>query len=796
MRQTRNVILFVLAFVMFSQVPGFAASVLISWNANTESDLAGYNLYYGTQSGIYGTKTDVENVTTYQFNAQTGTTYYFAITAYDTSGNESGYSSEVSIYVPVPDATPPTGTVVINSGSATTPSRVVTLSLSASDAGGTVVAMKISNDGVTWSGEAPFAASQSWVLTEGDGVKTVYVNFKDASGNWMSTAARDTIELRLDTDGDGMPNTWEASYGLDPNNPTDAALDLDNDGLSNYEEYYNGSNPASASDNTPYARAGSDRQTAPTRVYLDGTASTDPNGDTLQYTWSFVSGPAAVTIENPTSTRASFVGTKAGLYRFMLKCFDGKSTGSDTVDITILNVAPNVNAGGDTTVTVGTQVLLHATGTDSNEDDLTYQWKFVQGSAMTLPSMNQQNITLMFSAAGQYRFSVTCSDGTLTSPADEIIVIANAVNRAPTANAGPDQSVQVGSQVTLDGSGSTDPDGNSLTYAWRQVSGTAVTLQNSQGASPAFAAVAAGTFEFELVVNDGLVSSTAERVWVTVLRQNNAPVADAGDDINAYAGDPVVLDGAGSYDPDGDMISYTWTQTSGASVVLTGAQTARPSFTPTTSGVLGFTLKVSDGQAATQDTVLVTVDNFNQVPVAEAGQDKTVKVGDAVTLDGRLSSDPDGDPISYIWSQTSGTRISLNYSNTATPSFVPTVAGVYVFELKVYDGKDTSSPDTVTVAVQQSAVAISLLTPQMGAIMSENPLFSWNASDFSRYKVYITVNGKKYSNIYNGTGTSCRMSSMLWNLFIPSGTTINWYVEGTTTDRKTIKSSMGNFKKR
>lgn len=796
MRQTRNVILFVISFLMFFHVQGFAASVQVSWNANTESDLAGYYLYYGTQSGVYGTKIDVGNAVTYQFNAQAGTTYYLAITAYDTSGNESGYSSEVNVYVPVPDTTPPTGTVVISSGSATTPSRVVTLSLSAGDAGGSVVAMKISNDGVTWSGEAPFAVTQSWVLTEGDGLKTVYVNYKDASGNWMSTPAHDTIELRLDTDGDGLPNAWEVSYGLDLNNPSDAAWDLDNDGISNYEEYYNGTNPANAGDNTPIARAGADQQTAPTRVYLDGSTSSDPNGDTLQFTWSFVSGPAAVTIDNAASARANFVGTKAGLYRFMLRCFDGKSTGTDTVDITILNVAPSVNAGSDMTVTVGTQVVLHATGADSNEDNLTYLWKFVQGSAMTLPSMTQQNIALTFSTAGQYRFSVTCSDGNLASPADEVIVTANAVNQAPTANAGTDQSVQTGSLVTLDGSGSTDPDGNSLTYAWRQTSGAAVGLQNSQNVSPTFAATTAGTFEFELVVNDGFVSSTADRVWVTVLRQNNAPVADAGDDINAYAGDKVVLNATGSYDADGDSISYTWTQTSGAGVVLAGAQTAYPSFTPTTSGVLSFTLRVSDGQAATQDTVLVTVDSVNGVPIAEAGLDKTVKLGDTVTLDGRLSSDPDGDSFSYIWSQTSGTRFSLSSSNTATPSFVATAEGVYVFELKVYDGKDTSSPDTVTVTVQQSDVAISLITPQMGATMSENPLFSWNASGFSRYKVYITVGGKRYSNIYNGAGTSCRMSSMLWNLFIPSGTTINWYVEGTTTNKKLIRSSTGNFKKR
>ena len=130
---------------------------------------------------------------------------------------------------------PPTGAVTINSGSATTPSRAVTLTLSAADSGGTVTAMKFSNDGVNWSDEVPYATSQAWVLSENDGVKTVYVNYKDAAGNWMSTPASDTITFMLDTDGDGLPDSWESTNGLDKSNPSDAALDSDGDGVFSLE---------------------------------------------------------------------------------------------------------------------------------------------------------------------------------------------------------------------------------------------------------------------------------------------------------------------------------------------------------------------------------------------------------------------------------------------------------------------------------------------------------------------------------------------------------------------------------
>jgi hypothetical protein len=78
-------------------------SATLSWEAPTTNadgtpltDLGGYKVYYGTSSGNYTVSLDVGNVTTYKIDNLTPGTYYFAVTAYDTSGNESGYSNEVS----------------------------------------------------------------------------------------------------------------------------------------------------------------------------------------------------------------------------------------------------------------------------------------------------------------------------------------------------------------------------------------------------------------------------------------------------------------------------------------------------------------------------------------------------------------------------------------------------------------------------------------------------------------------------------------------------------------------------
>jgi len=181
-----------LATLLIIPVPVMAAGITVSWKANTETDLAGYNVYYGTSSGKYSACINVGNVTSYKINNLTqGSTYYFIVTALDNAGNESADSDEVSATLPLAvassvDTTLPTGSIVINNNASSTRSRAVTLTLSASDSSGSVVAMKFSNDGTTWSAEGAYAAKQAWVLTSGYGVKKVYAKFKDASGNWSN----------------------------------------------------------------------------------------------------------------------------------------------------------------------------------------------------------------------------------------------------------------------------------------------------------------------------------------------------------------------------------------------------------------------------------------------------------------------------------------------------------------------------------------------------------------------------------------------------------------------------------
>lgn len=788
--------LMILTALFLFPVSVIAASLKVSWNANTDSDLAGYKVYYGTTSGTYSDIVNVGNATSYTIpSLSTGKTYYVAVTAYDTSSNESEKSTEMSAYVPVPDTTAPTGSIVINAGAATTPTRSVTLTLSATDASG-VAAMKISNDGTTWSDECTFSTSQAWVLTSGDGLKTVYAMFKDTAGNW-SSAVSDTISLGLDSDGDGLTDAWEVANGLDATYAYDAGLDSDGDGFTNIEEYYNGTDPQNVSDTAPSVSAGGNQQSDPTRIYLKGTAS-DPNGLTLTYAWTQVSGPATVTLVNANTLNANFLAVKAGVYRFMLTCSNGRSSTSSTVDITINNVAPTVSAGNDVTIKAGQTISITASGADANNDTLTYAWTFVEGPSISLPALNSQTLSMTPQNPGSYRFSVKCYDGVNYSASDEVTVTVNAVNSAPTANAGPDQTVQLGSVVTLDGSASSDPDNNQLTYKWSQLSGPQITsASNVYTANPSFTAYSTGTYVIQLIVNDGTVDSTADTVTVTVVSANNAPSADAGDDCTVNVGTLVTLDASGSVDPDGNTLSYKWSQVSGASVTLSSTTAMKPTFTPTVAGVLEFKVVVSDGQAQSEDTVQVTVNSTNHVPVANAGTGIAATVGQTVTLDGSASSDADGNALTYAWSQTAGTVVSLTNPNSAKPSFVPLVAGTYTFALTVSDGKATSAPASVTVSVQAaSTVSIQPLSPANGSTVSTRPTIKWSATNLTTFTLYAKVgSGSSYSKMYSGTATSYTVSSSLWSMFVPSKSTVYWYVVGANSSKQ-VTSAVFYFKKK
>jgi hypothetical protein len=323
------------------------------------------------------------------------------------------------------------------------------------------------------------------------------------------------------------------------------------------------------------ANAGADQTVSEEAIVtLDGTASMGPllvvaaalddigaNADQgsaylfaaeLAIDWQQLAGPAVV-LDDATSASPSFTAPQLPggfgsqvLTLQLTVAADGESR-TDTVDVTVVNVnrAPVAEAGGDQTVNEGSPVSLDGSASfDPDGDAVTHLWTQIGGPPVVLtgadtatPAFTAPLIAGGVDSVATLDFQLTVSDGVLAG-ADFVQVVVEQVNHAPVADAGIDQTVDEGVLVTLDGHASSDPDGDPIAYAWRQLSGLPVTLSDAAGAAPSFVAPVTGpggaTLVFELTVSDGLLGSEPaagepdERVTVNVVNVNDPPLCSAG----------------------------------------------------------------------------------------------------------------------------------------------------------------------------------------------------------------------------------------------------------------------------
>ncbi len=326
---------------------------------------------------------------------------------------------------------------------------------------------------------------------------------------------------------------------------------------------------------------------------------------------------------------------------------------------------------------------------------------------------------------------------------------ALSVNQRPVADAGQDQTAHPGDEVTLDGSGSSDPDEHyPLTYAWEileKPDGSAAGLSDPTSVSPSFTVDEIGDYRVGLVVTDdeGLASDPDE---VLVSTFNAPPIAEAGDNQSVLLiGSTVQLDGTESYDDDGDPITFAWeiiTRPADSQAALSDAASPTPTFVADVHGDYVIELTVSDPwDPSSPDRVRVSFKNVK--PVAEAGGSQAVLVGETVTLDGSGSEDANGDPLTFRWRFIRKPRDSLTKlidPEAIQTTFLADAPGTYVVSLIVSDGFKDSGPDNVTVeAVTVLDAAVEEL---MVAIETINDL---DRADFKNRK-----NAKTLVNKING----------------------------------------------
>ena len=258
-------------------------------------------------------------------------------------------------------------------------------------------------------------------------------------------------------------------------------------------------------------------------ITLDGSTSFDPEGDPLTYSWS-LSTPAgsAAVLANPTSVRPTFTVDRDGDYVVQLIVNDGRlNSAPDIAIFSSNNVAPVANAGPDQGGKApGSLITLNGSASsDANGDALTYSWSLTTkpaGSAAILADPTNVSPTFTVDRAGNYVAQLIVNDGTVSSIPDSVVIAT--INVAPVANAGPDQDGVVPlSSVTLNGSGSSDANSDPLTYSWTFVSmpsGSIAALDDPSSPTPKFTADLVGSYEVQIIVNDGTVNSVPDSVII------------------------------------------------------------------------------------------------------------------------------------------------------------------------------------------------------------------------------------------------------------------------------------------
>jgi hypothetical protein len=654
-----------------------AADIILAWDANTESSLSGYYLYYKTgDSGepydgneadqgsapIQIPLADLADASNPQFTLSglsEATGYYFTVTAYSNEEEESGYSNEV-YFETGSTPTPPTYTITADAGDNGTiyPNGAVTVT----------------------SGD-----DQSFTISADSGYHIGDVEIDGSSVGPVDVFAFDNVSADHTISATFEINTYSitASAGANGSISPAGTLQVNHGGSQTYTI-----TPANGHHVSDVLVDGD--SVGPVGSYTFNqvvcghtieavfavnsysiTASADANGSIL---------PAETVSVDHGSTQ-TFTITPASGYHVSDVLVDGVSIGpasSYTFDNIVANHTIEASFAANTyTITASAA----ANGSISPSGGVSV----IQG----------QNRTFSITPNAGYRVSDVIVDNNSVglvesytfsnvSATHTIHASFEAANQGPLADAGPDQNLDEGLSVTLSGLNSIDPDGQIVSMEWLQIEGPTVALNHVETGVVSFTTPDVGvdgeSLIFELTVTDDVGSSATDTCIVNVLWVNLPPHAEAGSDQVTDEGVMVTLDGTNSTDPDQTPLAYEWRQSAGIPVSLSDKNASQPTFTAPDVDADGeslqFELTVTDsGGLKDTDQVIVTVSWINQPPIANAGPDQNVTEGEVVTLSGTNSDDGDDGIAAYHWSQIQGPPVELSDATSVEPSFTAPNSG-------------------------------------------------------------------------------------------------------------------------
>jgi len=280
--------------------------------------------------------------------------------------------------------------------------------------------------------------------------------------------------------------------------------------------------------------------------------------------------------------------------------------------------------------------------------------------------------------AGRHEITLRVTDDFGDTGEDTLEIL---VNCAPIADAGPDRTVPEGALVHFNASNSSDPDGNTLYYEWKEDGVGILNLAQSFDM-----VLPIGTHNIMLTLTDGYGATATDRVAIEVTAvDQKPPIADAGSDQAMLVGTAVMLDASGSTDPDGEIVKYEWLEDS---IVLNESMVFEHIFP---KGVHHITLRVTDNDGASgTDDATITARSSMDLPEADAGADREALEGTEIILDASRSS---GENLTYQWIL-NGTTISEE--RMFYHLFDP---GTYTVTLSVADEYECTATDEVSVVI-------------------------------------------------------------------------------------------------
>lgn len=622
----------------------------------------------------------------------------------------------------------------------------------------------------------------------------------------------------------------------------------------NIYEWFLGQNNALGPNKRPKAKAGNEIKVnaAKGTATLDASGSKDQDGNIVRYIWRQVSGPASATIANEVSTSATTAVsglTTEGTYQFEVRVVDNRADWTtDVVNVRVSkkgdgnddgngNGKDNGNgngngdqsgskkkppvavAGSPVTITLPTSsAALYGTGSYDNDGYITsYQWTKASGPSCNISNPNSANTNITNLVQGTYQFSLRVTDNNGNSATASVGVTVNAAApppvNPPVAVAGSDVTITLPTNTAaLNGNGSYQTNGSIQAYKWEKIQGPQQgQVDNSSNAYTTLSNLTSGTYKFRLTVWDNSWTQATSVVTVTV---NPAPVSNkppvavtSGDATITAPASSVNVSGSASYKPNGSILAYKWEKASGPSQY----NIANPGASNTTisnllQGTYQFKLTVWDDQwTAASSTLTITVNAApapsDKLPVAKAGNDITITVGDKASLNGTGSYDPDGYLIAYKWAKINGPNQGTISNENASYTTVSNLAeGTYIFQLTVWDNLWAASSDFITVTVKakdkgndngggstgQSNTPVAKANPDFGVTLPVNNVSlsssgSWSPNGSISYFKWEKVSGPS-ANIASPDAASTLVRDMaagqyafkltVWDNFWISASTI------------------------